>query len=43
VESIFNALSNVTPSHLLDRVLHDFANLQPNPETPTTFPIRVSK
>lgn len=27
VESIFNALSNVTPSHLLDRHLHDFANL----------------
>jgi len=43
VESIFNALSNVTPSHLLDRMLHDFVNLQPNPEAPTTFPIRVSK
>jgi tRNA 2-thiocytidine biosynthesis protein TtcA len=43
VESIFNALSNVTPSHLLDRMLHDFVTLQPNPEAPTTFPIRVSK
>ena len=43
VESIFNALSNVAPSHLLDRVLHDFASLQPNPEAPTTFPIRISK
>jgi tRNA 2-thiocytidine biosynthesis protein TtcA len=27
VESIFAALSNVAPSHLLDRTLHDFANL----------------
>lgn len=27
VESIFNALSNVAPSHLLDRVLHDFATI----------------
>jgi tRNA 2-thiocytidine biosynthesis protein TtcA len=43
VESIFNALSNVTPSHLLDRMLHDFVTLLPNPEAPTTFPIRVSK
>jgi tRNA 2-thiocytidine biosynthesis protein TtcA len=43
VESIFGALSNVAPSHLLDRTLHDFANLQPGPEAPTTFPIRVSK
>ena len=43
VESIFNALSSVTPSHLLDRVLHDFANLQVTPEAPTTIPIRISK
>ena len=25
IESIFNALANVVPSHLLDRTLHDFA------------------
>ena len=43
VESIFTALSNVTPSHLLDRVLHDFANLQVTPEASTTIPIRISK
>jgi tRNA 2-thiocytidine biosynthesis protein TtcA len=27
LDSIFNALSNVAPSHLLDRALHDFAAL----------------
>jgi tRNA 2-thiocytidine biosynthesis protein TtcA len=27
VESIFNALSNVAPSHLLDRTLHDFSKI----------------
>ena len=43
VESIFSALSSVTPSHLLDRALHDFANLQMTPEASTTIPIRVSK
>jgi tRNA 2-thiocytidine biosynthesis protein TtcA len=43
VESIFNALSSVTPSHLLDRALHDFANLQVTPESQTTLPIRISK
>ena len=43
VESIFNALSSVTPSHLLDRALHDFANLQVTPETAATIPIRISK
>ena len=42
VESIFSALSSVTASHLLDRALHDFANLQMTPES-TTFQIRVSK
>ena len=29
VENIFNALSRVTPSHLMDRELFDFANLKP--------------
>jgi len=27
IDTMFNALSNVTPSHLLDRELHDFMNL----------------
>ncbi|MGZ5097465.1 MAG: tRNA 2-thiocytidine(32) synthetase TtcA [Usitatibacter sp.] len=45
VATIFNALASVQPSHLLDRSLHDFANLQmaPEPDFPVTFPIRVSK
>ena len=43
LETIFNALANAQPSHLLDRVLHDFAHL-PGVQPPTTFPIiRVSK
>jgi tRNA 2-thiocytidine biosynthesis protein TtcA len=43
LESIFTSLANAAPSHLLDRMLFDFANLQMNPEAPPTFPIRVSK
>ncbi len=30
IENIFNALSRVTPSHLMDRELFDFANLKPS-------------
>ena len=42
LDTIFNALANVAPSHLLDRQLHDFARLLSD-ALPTTFPIRVSK
>jgi tRNA 2-thiocytidine biosynthesis protein TtcA len=28
-ESIFNAMRHVTPTHLLDRALHDFAGVRP--------------
>ncbi len=43
LETIFNALTSVAPSHLLDRLLFDFTNLRPGAVSPTTFPIRVSK
>ena len=42
VDTIFNSLSNVAPSHLLDRELHDFARRE-EPQIPLTFPIRLSK
>jgi tRNA 2-thiocytidine biosynthesis protein TtcA len=35
--------ANVAPSHLLDRQLHDFKNLAAEPDSPITFPIRVTK
>jgi tRNA 2-thiocytidine biosynthesis protein TtcA len=36
LDTIFNSLSNVAPSHLLDRRLHDFVNLAADePETRT--------
>jgi tRNA 2-thiocytidine biosynthesis protein TtcA len=34
IESLFNALSNVVPSHLLDRQLYDFARLVPGAPAP---------
>jgi tRNA 2-thiocytidine biosynthesis protein TtcA len=36
VESIFSSLSNVKPSHLLDRSLHDFASIAARGETEGT-------
>jgi tRNA 2-thiocytidine biosynthesis protein TtcA len=42
LESIFGALANVAPSHLLDRKLHDFDALVPD-VLPATFPIRITK
>lgn len=32
IESIFNSLTQVQPSHLLDRILFDFATLHPSPD-----------
>ena len=42
LESIFGALANIAPSHLLDRQLHDFNALVPD-EPAATFPIRLTK
>ena len=36
IESIFGALTNVAPSHLLDRSLFDFANIEATGETRPT-------
>ena len=43
LETIFNALADVAPSHLLDRELFDFDDLRTDPrdQTSTTFPIRL--
>jgi tRNA 2-thiocytidine biosynthesis protein TtcA len=42
LETIFGALTNVAPSHLLDRSLFDFANIEADGETRAT-PIRFVK
>jgi tRNA 2-thiocytidine biosynthesis protein TtcA len=41
IESIFGALTNVAPSHLLDRSLFDFANIEA-PGEPTSTPIHFA-
>jgi len=38
VDTIFNALARVAPSHLLDRALFDFTRLQNAPEKPEAAP-----
>ena len=40
IDTIFGALTNVAPSHLLDRTLHDFANIEATGETAPT-PIKL--
>jgi len=40
IETIFGALTNVAPSHLLDRSLHDFANIEATGE-PQSTPIKL--
>ena len=45
-DNIFNSLTRVTPSHLLDRTLFDFANLvrgESAPETVSVKTVRVLK
>jgi len=42
VESIFTALSSVTPSHLLDRVLFDFANIKAGESPEHQHPIHLA-
>ena len=43
LDTIFNALGNVAPSHLMDRELFDFDELVPEDENPETHPIRLMK
>ncbi len=41
MDTIFGALTNVAPSHLLDRTLHDFANIEATGERDSTTPIKL--
>ncbi len=41
LDTIFGALGNVAPSHLMDRSLFDFDDLRMQPRDPATFPIRL--
>jgi len=44
LDTIFNALGNVAPSHLMDRALFDFDELAAGePTAPATFPIRLKR
>jgi tRNA 2-thiocytidine biosynthesis protein TtcA len=43
IESIFGALTNVAPSHLLDRSLFDFTRIVPRAEEPDATPITFSR
>jgi tRNA 2-thiocytidine biosynthesis protein TtcA len=44
LETMFGALTNVAPSHLLDRSLFDFANIEATGEpAPTPIQFRISK
>jgi tRNA 2-thiocytidine biosynthesis protein TtcA len=41
MDTIFGALTNVAPSHLLDRTLHDFANIEATGERNSITPIKL--
>ena len=43
VDTIFNALTRVAPSHLLDRALFDFSTLAPEPATPEAAVVRLHR
>jgi tRNA 2-thiocytidine biosynthesis protein TtcA len=41
MDTIFGALTNVAPTHLLDRTLHDFANIEATGERNSITPIKL--
>jgi tRNA 2-thiocytidine biosynthesis protein TtcA len=43
LESIFGALTNVAPSHLLDRQLFDFTRIAPTAEEPDAQPVHFTR